>query len=279
MQYCRLFSSKNYFCLLYLLIFILFFSSSCRTIRYTSYFETLGKDTSINQFVNKNIESKIVKNDILAISVSSLNRDEDEFYNQSSLSTKSSSGSGSQESLESSSRGQGYEVDLEGNIQIHNIGKIHAEGLTRKELKDSLEILLLPFLKDPIVTVNFLNRRITVLGEVSKPQVIDMQQEEQIPLLDVLATTGDITSNGLKRDVLVLRETPNGKIFKHVNLENESLFKDSSRWYYLQSGDIVYVRPDVRKLTEQERASRIQQVATISLAIVTIALLIAEISR
>lgn len=280
MQRCSLCGFKKCFYPLSLVTFTLFLFSSCRISKPTAYFRTLGKDTSINQFVDKNIESKIVKNDILSISVSSLNKLEDELYNVASLSSGSSSGSpsGGATSSVSTSHGQGYTVDLDGNIQIHNLGKIHAEGMTLRELKDSLEIDLLPYLRDPIVTAGFLNRHITVLGEVAKPQVVDLQGEK-ISLLDVLATTGDVTSNALKNDILVIRETPKGKIFKHVNLENASLYKDSSKWYYLQSGDIVYVEPDLKKLIRQERHLQLQQNAAILVAIVSLIVVLIEVTR
>ena len=268
---------KKYFCTFLFVVFALCLFSSCRIVRPTAYFQTLDKDTSINQFVSKDLESKIVKNDILAISVSSLNKMEDEYYNGASISSSSSSGSSSAVSSGTTSRGQGYVVDIDGNIQIHNLGKLHVEGMTRKQLKDSLETSLLPYLKDPIVTVNFSNRRITILGEILKPQVIDMQ-EEQMSLLDVLALSGDVTPNALKKNILVIRTTPKGKTFKHMNLENESLFKDSS-WYYLQSGDIVYVEPNIKKLMDEERIARIQQDVAITSIVITILVLIIEVSR
>jgi polysaccharide export outer membrane protein len=269
---------KNYFYLFSFIIIALCLFSSCRIVRPTAYFQTLNRDTSINQFVSKDLESKIVKNDILAISVSSLNKIEDEYYNGSSLSSSSSSGSSSSEvSSGSTSKGQGYAVDLDGNIQIHNLGKLHVEGMTRKQLKDSLEIDLLPYLKDPIVTINFSNRRITILGEIQKPQVIQMQ-EEQMSLLDILALSGDITPNALKKNILVVRTTPKGKTFKHMDLENESVFKDSS-WYYLQSGDIVYVEPNIKKMVDEQRIARFQQDAGIISLLLTTIVLVLEITR
>jgi polysaccharide export outer membrane protein len=268
---------KNYFCPFLFVVFAFCLFSSCRIVRPTAYFQTLNKDTSINQFVSKDMESKIVKNDILAISVSSLNKVEDEYYNGASMSSSSSSGSSSSEVSGSTSKGQGYAVDLQGNIQIHNLGKLHVEGMTRKQLEDSLEIALLPYLKDPIVTVNFSNRRVTVLGEISKPQVIEMQ-EEQMSLLDLLAISGDVTPNALKKNILIIRTTAKGKTLKHMNLENESLFKDSS-WYYLQSGDIVYVEPNIKKLINEQRIARVQQDVAISSIILTILVLIIEVSR
>jgi polysaccharide export outer membrane protein len=282
MQCCRSFVFKNCFYPLSLVVLVLCLFSSCRVIKPTAYFKTLNRDTTVSHFIDSNIESKIVKNDLLSISVSSLNKLEDELYNVSSLSSSTSSGStlgsGTSSGSVSTSRGQGYTVDLEGNIQIHNLGKIHVEGLTRKQLKDMLEIDLLPYLKDPIVTIGFLNRRITVLGEVLRPQVIELQGE-QMSLLDAIAVSNDVTPNALKNNILIIRETPNGKIFKHINLEDESIFTNSSPWYNLQSGDVVYVEPDIKKIASQQRMIRDQQIVSFTLAAASLALIIYEISR
>jgi polysaccharide biosynthesis/export protein len=270
MQCCRFSMSGIFFYPLSFIVFVLCLFSSCGIVKPTAYFQTLNRDTSINKFVSKDMESKIVKNDLLSINVSSLNKTEDEFYNGSALQGSATLGA-------PANPPSNYMVDLEGNIQIHNLGKIHVEGMTRKELKDSLEIDLLPYLKDPIVKVSFLNRRITILGEISKPQVIDMQAE-QMPLLEALASSGDVTLNALKKDVLIIRTTPNGKTFKHVNLENASIFKDSS-WYNLQSGDIVYVEPNLKKLITQDRNTRLQQALSITSIFLSIIILVLQLSR
>jgi len=277
MQYCK-FSMFRFFYPLFIIAFALCLFSSCRIIKPTAYFRPITRDTTINQFVDKNLESKIVKNDLLGISVSSLNKIEDEFYNISSLSSSSENGTSSSVSSGSVTHGNGYTVDVDGNIQIHNLGKIHAEGMTRKQLKDSLENKLLPFLKDPIITVSFLNRRITVLGEVVKPQVLDLQ-EEQMSLLDALAITGDVTPNALKKNILVIRQTPTGKTFKHINLEDQSVFSDSSHWYYLQSGDVVYVEPNLRKMISEQRAIKTQQTLTLGIAVISLLLLTYEVAN
>jgi len=272
MQRCTSFVFKIHMDQLFLIAFTLFLFSSCGVAKPTAYFQTLNRDTTLKAFIDSNAESKIVKNDVLAITVSSLNKMEDAYYNNSSTSSSASS-----ESSTNSSEAQGYPVDLDGNIQIHNLGKLHVEGMTRRQLKDSLEAGLLPYLKDPIVTVNFSNHRVTVLGEVIKPQVLELQHE-QVSLLDVIALSGDVTADALKRDILVIRQTPKGKIFKHINLEDESVFKDSS-WYNVQSGDIVYVEPNLRKLYDRDRDTRIQRNITIVLAAASLVLIILNIAR
>ena len=193
------------------------------------------------------------------IVISSLNREEDVIYNAPAASSGSLTGSGS---------GVGYLVDANGNIQQHKLGVLHVENMTRRELKDKIQKDISPYLKDPVVTVRYLNHRITVLGEVGKPGVIQMP-EEQLSLLEVLGTTGDVTPFARRDNILIIRETSNGKTFKRLNLENHSLF--TSEWYYLQPDDVVYVEPNDKKVNEENRNKR-QQVISMALSGLSIAI-------
>jgi polysaccharide biosynthesis/export protein len=236
--------------------------SSCTTTQNAYYFKNLPRDTSISTTINRFTESVIRKNDQLAINISSLNPQEDLVYNAAALTTGSSipaAGTGG---------GGGYLVDMNGNIQLHRLGSIKAEGMTRRELKNKIETDIKPYLKDPVVTVKYMNHRVTVMGEVGKPQVIPMP-EEQLSVLEVLGTSGDITLTGKKDNILIIRETETGKQFKRLNLEDQSVF--TSEWYYLKPDDVVYVEPNDKKIKDEKR-TRTQQ--TVSLAISGLSLVI-----
>ncbi|MEO6731178.1 MAG: polysaccharide biosynthesis/export family protein [Ferruginibacter sp.] len=236
------------------------FFTSCKTFQPAYYFKGIKKDTLINGFINSDLELRIQKNDVLSISISSLSNTEDALFN-------TSSGTGSK---------TGFEVTPEGNIYLHKLGRISVAGLTRKELKAKLERDLLPYLKDPIVTVNFVNHRITVLGE-SGSQVMDMP-EEKISLLEVMAKSGAGTPNAQLNKVMVIRESANSKQVKHLNLEDPSIF--TSPWYYLQPNDIVVVKPnEERIITEQKRSSNQLLYATVLSGISFVFLIVDRIFR
>jgi len=244
-----------FICLIAALVF-----NSCATPKNSYYFKNLPRDTSINTTINRKTESVIRKNDQLSITISSLNPEEDRVYNAAALSlTSAAAGSGSS---------SGYFVDANGNIQLHRLGNIHAEGITRRELKQKIETDIKPYLKDPVVTVRYLNHRVTVMGEVAKSQVVAMP-EEQLSILEVLAASGDITLLGKRDNILIIRETETGKQFKRLNLEDHSVF--TSEWYYLKPDDVLYVEPNDKKVTEEKR-NRTQQ--TVSLAISGLSLVI-----
>ncbi len=219
----------------------MFFFPSCRVTKESAYFKTLQKDTTINGFVSNNFESKIQVGDQLSIIATSLSPAEDEQFNKgASVSSPTMSG---------------YQVSTEGTVLLHRLGAVKVAGLTRKELARQLQTDLLGFMKEPIVNINYLNHKVTVMGEVGGPQVLPMP-EEQLSLIDVLVKSGDITALGLKDKVMVIREAGNEKQVKFVNLEDESILK--SPWYYVQPNDIILVRADYAKTVKEEKRRNLQ---------------------
>jgi polysaccharide export outer membrane protein len=223
------------------------FMASCSTPKNTAYFKTITKDTSIAGFITNTYESKIQQKDVLGITVSSLSKELDEAFNDVSKSTMESGATGKSP--------MGYLVNEQGNILVHFLGSVHAEGLTRKELREKLQKDLLPYMKEPIVSVQYLNHKVTILGQVSKPQILNMP-EEQMPLIDVLVSSGDLKENASRTNIMVIRENGTEKQVKYINLENHSLF--TSPWYYVQPNDIVYVLPDNGKYAKEERRRTLQ---------------------
>jgi polysaccharide export outer membrane protein len=251
-----------------ILVFFLaiFFVCSCRTTRSFTYFKTLTKDTTIEAYVSPLFESKIQKNDVLGISVSSLSSDLDQQFNTISkiANTNSSSAINVQTDL-------GFMVDLTGCIYVHFLGKIKVEGLTKSELKKKLEKDLIPYLKEPIVTIQYLNKKVTVLGNVEKPGIIYLSEEHE-SLLNILVKSGDLKDMALAKDVLVIRDSAAHKIVKHINLEDNSIFNSS--WYYLQSDDIVYVKKDVKQYDSEQRRRDLQTTVSLAATIVSLVLVI-----
>lgn len=230
----------------FILISIIIFSS-CKTAKNITYFQNIPKDTTLQNIVSKDFETKIQKADLLGITVASLSPENTAIYNapQNTVGPLN-----------------GYLVDENGNIQFIKLGNLHVEGMTRKELKSKLEIALSPYLKEVVVSVGFLNRHVTMMGGIS-PQVIPMVTDN-MTILDALAASGDIGEKGRPDNILVIREKDNSKEFKRLNLTDQSIFY--SPYFYLQPNDIVYVEP--LKIKEDKTTRIISYVSTgISLVI------------
>lgn len=140
----------------------------------------------------------------------------------------------------------GYLVDENGDIDFPILGKIHVEGLTRMQVTDLVRKRLVEedLLKDPIVTVQFLNFKVSVLGEVIRPGTFTLSGD-RITLLEALSMAGDLTIYGKRDRVAVIRENNGKRTIQFHDLRSSELF--NSPYYYLQQNDIVYVEPNKAK--------------------------------
>ena len=136
----------------------------------------------------------------------------------------------------------GYQVDLEGYIDFPVLGKLRVAGLTRERLATMIKQRLQEdLIRDAIVTVDFMNFKISVLGEVRNPGIFTLA-EDRITLLEALSRAGDLTIYGRRDNVLVSRETEGRVVFYRVDLRTEALL--TSPAYYLQQNDVIYVEPN-----------------------------------
>lgn len=249
---------------------VIFIFTSCGpTTRSTAFFRTLPSDTLIRGSLTGFPESRIKAGDLISVVISSLNKDEDLVFN-------AAGGQAIPEYTEAAGQIIAYEVDKSGQILLHQLGKVKAEGLTRYQLQDKLQKDLLPYLKDPVVSVSFLNYRISVIGDVKNPRVISIPQE-RISVIDALALSGDMNITARRDNLLIIREQDSGRYLKRISLEDNSLL--SSDWYYLEPNDILYVSADDEKRLYEERRVRFTQnfsiiLSTLSFLIVILNLLL-----
>ena len=143
----------------------------------------------------------------------------------------------------------GYLVDKEGNIDFPILGKIRVEGLTRNQLRDLLKKKLIDggHLKEPIITINFLNFKVSVQGEVNRPGSFYISGE-RITLLEALSMAGDLTIYGRRDRVAVIREANGERFILYHDLSSMEIFE--SPCYFLQQNDLVYVEPNKRRVQQ-----------------------------
>jgi polysaccharide export outer membrane protein len=129
-------------------------------------------------------------------------------------------------------------------------------GLTKQKAKEVITKLLVDnkLLVDPIITIRYLNFRVTVLGEVSRPTVVTVPNEK-ISLLEAIGLAGDLTIYAKRDNVLLIREEKGSKLIKRINLNDSELF--SSPYYYLKSNDVIYVEPNTAKVASASRSQQL----------------------
>lgn len=161
----------------------------------------------------------------------------------------------------------GYLVEADGTIKMPYVGKIKAVGLTRIQLEEYLQKAFSDYTKDPIVNVRFMNYRVTVLGEVSKPGTYTIPTE-RMTILEAIGMAGDLTIFGRRNEVLVLREIEGKREFGRVDLLSREIL--NSPYYYLRTNDVVYVEPAPARFFARERLPQFLTVASGALSIVAI---------
>lgn len=196
--------------------------------------------------------SLISANDLISINVSSLNPEATAVFNAPNTTLTPSSGN---VNTGAAIQTTGYLVKTDGNVQIPIVGNVKAAGLSTSELSEQLAKLFVSkkLLIDPIVTVRFLNFRVTVLGEVARPAVINVLNEK-ISVLEALGLAGDITIYGKKENVMLIREEAGQKNVTRLNLNSSAFFK--SPYYYLKSNDVVYVEPNKARVAGSTRTTQ-----------------------
>lgn len=230
---------------------ILLSCASCVNMRKTMYFagqkdQTLPVDAPL-------AKSVIEDHDLLNISVSSLSAKSSALFNMTSVSFAYSPLASNMSSMATETTG--YLVSDDGKIQFPVLGEIKAAGLTNDQLGKTIAAQLeeRKLLLDPVVSVRDLNFKVTVLGEVARPTVLNVPTNK-ITLLEALGMAGDITVYGNKANVLLIRNIGGVRTIKRLNLNSSELF--DSPYYYLQANDIVYVEPNKTKVAGSGRGSQ-----------------------
>ncbi len=225
----------------------IFLFSGCISQKEIAYFKGVNADsaTAINQQFRSKQETTISNGDVLLITVSALDPTAVAPFNLPMV-MYNSPGS---DKLYTSPTLQTYIVDTEGKINFPVLGTLKLSGLSKSEAITMLNEKLLPYLKNPIVNINFMNYEITVLGEVARPGKYSISNEK-VNILEALGLAGDLTIYGIRKNVLIYRDN-NGKVeFERINLNSSDIFK--SPYFYLKQNDIVYVEPNKVKVTSSQ---------------------------
>ncbi len=227
-------------------VFAILALSSCGNAKNAIYFNGNSSVAFLSE--EENLEPIIKRNDLLSITVSSVNPEATEIFNlQNDAAAQSSTNAGN------TTRVSGYLVDQDGFIRFPILGNISAVGKTKKALREEITEMLISrkLLLEPIVDIRYLNYKISVLGEVKNPSVLTIPNEK-ISLLEALGLAGDITIYGRRDNITLIREEEGLKRIRKLDLTNNEIF--NSPYYYLQSNDIIYVEPNKGKIASSSGA-------------------------
>lgn len=213
------------------------FLLSCASKKNVLYFQDSDK---INYKKLNYTDAKIQPNDIINIKISALNSESVKPYN---IDNKVAPNTSFIEILKL----QGYLVSQEGSIIFPVIGKIKVSDKTTSELENHIKKILIDggHVIDPAVSVRILNSKVTILGDVQKPGTYTFT-ENKITLLQALGYAGDLTINGSRKDILVIREVSGMQITKRIDLTTTDWF--DSDFYFVKQNDVIIVNPNLNKI-------------------------------
>lgn len=171
---------------------------------------------------------------------------------------------------------QTYVVNASGDIEFPVLGKIHVEGMTLDELKDYLVERISKDVIDPIVRVEMVGFRVSVIGEVNLPGLHPAPSRERFTVLEAIALAGDLTEYGLRENVLLIREENGQRTYHTLNLNDSKLLE--SPYYYLKQNDVIVVSPNKIKQDNskynQNNAFKLSVVSTVVSVVSIIASLV-----
>ena len=221
---------------------------SCTTYKNIPYFKDVSDSANIYINTTEFSEPLVQYDDILSISINTLDGSSSTMLSMPSSSSASTgliSGLSNGANTVAVPYSASYRVDKTGNIDVPLIGKLNVLGKTTSQIKDAILAKTLEYFKTPTVDVRFSNFRITVLGEVTKPSAYTFSNEK-VTIFDALGQAGDLSIFGKRDNVLLIRDSVGKKQMVRLNLNSKSLI--SSPYFYLRQNDVVYVEPTKDKI-------------------------------
>jgi polysaccharide export outer membrane protein len=161
-------------------------------------------------------------------------------------------------------------VDKLGNTMIPVLGKLHVEGMTARELADTLTVFHSTQLVHPIIVVKILNRQVTVLGEVIHP-ASHVLEKEKYGILEMIGRSGGFDTYADKKHITIVRQV--GKETKKTELDFTKLSEYEIHNFVVEANDIIYVPTRKAKVFDKRATSIIPFAGLVTAVVVLISFL------
>ena len=245
---------KKFFAYIGMILFIY----ACGVKQDVLYFQDIDLVKSSRPL--ENYTSVINADDMLTINVSALDQDAVRPFNLPAVSFIREDGDIGRAAQ------QTYLVDSNGNIDFPVLGTLKLGGLDRIEATNLIKSLLKEYIKDPIVNIRTINFK----GSFTIPS-------ERITILEALGLAGDLTIQGERKNVVVVREENGKKTYNRIDLTSEEIF--NSKYYYLTQNDVIYVQPNNSRIKSSAVGPNVSATLSVISTLVTVAALIISITK
>lgn len=239
--------------------------SSCNSYEKLTYLQDIQETKQDDIFEKNKPGYKLQAGDLLYVQIITENQEINQLFNPMLSQTSS------QNLRPESMFYTGYLVSDSGFIQMPLLEKIRVSGLNIDQVQDTIKQKAYRFLKNPQIIAKLANFKFTVLGEVAAPGVKQVTAN-QVNIMEALAYGGDITYNGNRKKILLLRQTAEGTQSYRINLAQGNIV--DSDMYYIMPNDIIYVEPLRSTLFREQASDYVFVVSAISSTLTAVALIL-----
>lgn len=234
-----------------LFVFLTGIVCSCKVPKDVVYFQGIDdlSEEKLTQMSSQSYSTKITYDDLLAISVSAWDPAAVTPFNPPTFAFASQG----EEPIEISEAMYNYLVDKDGNIKFPIIGTVHVAGLSKTEISNKLESLISKYVDKPLVNVQLLNFKVTLMGDFNRPGTYSVKND-RVSILDAIGYAGDLQLTANRTNIMVIRELEGKKKIYRMDITNPNIFE--SPCFYLQQNDVVYVEPIATKLKARNTTTR-----------------------
>lgn len=232
--------NKNIYYGLFILVIVIAIASSCTPLKKQIYLQESTADLDTMDHIRH--KHKIQPGDQLYIRILGLDEKTYSFFNpDQGQSTRAIAGGGAS-SKGNSMYFESYSVSDSGSIIFPFIGELKLKGFTLKQARNKIQEEIGKYIKNATVIVKLSNFSITILGEVNKPGIYPIYNDE-VNLVEAIAMAGDITMDGKKTELIVFRRNAAGDKTCTKKIDFTSRGFTESEYFFLKPNDIIYVEP------------------------------------
>lgn len=246
-------ATKAFFC-----VTLIALLSSCSSFKKIPYFQDVNKSNVTSEDLNNYSPLTIQPHDRISISVSSLNPEASAVFNNNTQIPGTAVGDAT----------YGYVVDQKGEIKLPLVGVMKVSGLSSAQLSEQLQQKLLTYLRQPNVTVRIVNFKVSVLGDVLRPNVYSSPSGERLTITEALSLAGDLNITARRDEIILVRERDGKREYVPIDLTSKKLFQ--SPYFYLKSNDLIVVQPTRLKLSTVDVGYRNASLVISALSLIAI---------
>jgi len=236
---------------------------SCRNSDNVIYFQ--GEFSNIDQKYHSTFVPVIEKNDLLDIKLISQNTEASALFTpkieNSRNSITYSSGAPAKE---------GFLVNQNGEIELPYIGVLVVAGLSRDQVTVEIEKRLSEYINEPIIKVQILNFKVTILGDVRNPGTFNIPNEK-LSIVEAIGIAGDLNITGMRKDIKLIREIGGSRKEYNIDFTDKNIF--NADFFFLKQNDIIYVPQNRAKISNSSFSQiYLPILSTLSILLSTISL-------